>query len=95
MKQSKAKIEVDNNQARGILLYECENIRNKVTSLADAIDNIVYFNARRTRFSDVCKRYQTAREAAYYSIAQLDKLVCELAPLFGDIENENDKKESE
>lgn len=95
MTNTKVKIEVDNKQARSILLSECNNIRNKVTSLTDAIDNIVYYSAGNKSFRVVYERYQTAREAAYNSIAQLDKLACELFQLFGDIENENDKKESE
>lgn len=94
MTETKVKIEVDNNQARSLLLSECKNIRNKVTSLADAIDNIIYYNARTQDFRVVCERYQTAREAAYYSLVQLDKLACVLFPLFGDIEIENDKEQS-
>lgn len=95
MTQSKAKIEVDNNQARNLLLSECDNIKHKITSLSDAIDNIVYYNARTKSFRAVCERYQTAREAAYHSIVQLDKLANELFPLFGDIENENDKEQDQ
>lgn len=92
MANTKVKIEVDNNQARSILLSECENIRNKVTSLADAIDNIVYYPGGNKSFRAMCERYQTAREAVYHSIVQLDKLAYELVPLFGDIENENEKE---
>ena len=95
MTKSKVKIEVDNNQARSLLLSECENIRNKVTSLADAIDNIVYYKAPKKCYLAVCERYQTAREAAYHSLVQLDKLACELFPLFGDIENDNEKEQNE
>lgn len=92
MTNTKVKIEVDNNQARGLLLSECENIRNKVTSLADAIDNIVYYHGGNKGFRLACERYQTTREAVYYALVQLDKLACELFQLFGDTESDNEKE---
>lgn len=91
---NKAKVEVDNRQARSLLLSECENIQNKVSALRAAIDGIVYYTGigdAKLGFGEKCGRFHKATDAVYDSIRQLNILVCNLAPLFGDVTKESEE----